>query len=90
MLIVSHFHVFLIILSPRLWSNGCKRGKHKDERNSEDGVTWTGFECKWLECGITTCKMRMSIMVPNEEDMEHEVVKCGMFIVEEMNAVKGD
>ena len=29
-------------------------------------------------------------MVPDEVDMEHEVVKCGMCIVKEMNVVKGE
>ena len=46
----------------------------------KDGVAWNGFECKWLECGTTNCKMGMSMMVPDEVDMEHEVVKCGMYI----------
>ena len=63
--------------------------KRKDERSTEDGVVWNGFECKWLECGTTNCKMWMSKMVPDEVDMEHEVVKCGMCIVKEMNVVKG-
>ena len=67
-----------------------QRGKRKDERNTADGVAWNGFECKWLECGTTNCKMWMSIMVPDEVDMEHEVVKCGMCIVKEINVVKGD
>ena len=44
--------------------------------------------CKWLECGTTNCKMWMSMMVPDEVDMEHDVVKCGMCIVKEMNGVK--
>ena len=48
------------------------------------------FECKWLECGTANCKMWMSMMVPDEVDMEHEVVKCGMCIVKEMNVVKGE
>ena len=30
------------------------------------------------------------MMVPDEVDMEHEVVKCGMCIVKEMNVVKGE
>ena len=34
--------------------------------------------------------MCMSIMVPDEVDMEHEVVKCGMGIVKEINVVKGE
>ena len=29
-------------------------------------------------------------MVPDEVDMEHEVVKCGMCIVKEINVVKGE
>ena len=48
------------------------------------------FECKWLECGTTNCKMWMSMMVPDEVDMEHEAVKCGMCIVKEINVVKGE
>ena len=28
--------------------------------------------------------------VPDEVDMEHEIVICGMCIVKEMNGVKGD
>ena len=67
-----------------------QRGKRKDERSTEDGVAWNGFECKWLECGTTNCKMWMSMMVSDEVDMEHEVVKCGMCIVKEMNVVKGE
>ena len=53
------------------WS---QRGKQKDERSTEDGVVWNGFECKWLECGTTNCKMLM--MVPDEVDMKHEVWWC--------------
>ena len=49
-------------------------------------MAWKGFDCKWLECGTTNCKM----MVPDEVDIEHEVVKCGMCIVNEMNVVKGE
>ena len=30
------------------------------------------------------------MMVPDEVDMEHEIVKCGMCIVKEMNVVKGE
>ena len=30
------------------------------------------------------------MMAPDEVDMEHEVVKCGMCIVKEMNVVKGE
>ena len=67
-----------------------QRGNRKDERSTEDGVAWSGFECKWLECGTTNGKMWMSMMVPDEVDMEHEVVKCGMCIVKEMNVVKGE
>ena len=52
-----------------------QRGKRKDERSPDDGVAWNGFECKWLECGTTNYKMWMSMMVPDEVDMEHEVVK---------------
>ena len=29
-------------------------------------------------------------MAPDKVDMEHEVVKCGMCIVKEMNVVKGE
>ena len=29
-------------------------------------------------------------MEPDEVDMEHEVVKCGMCIVNEINVVKGE
>ena len=61
-----------------------QRGKRKDERSTEDGVAWNGFECKWLECGTTNCKMWMSMMVPDEVDMEHEVIKCVMCIVKEI------
>ena len=43
-----------------------------------------------LGCGTTNGKMWMSMMVPDEVDMEHEVVKCGMCIVKEMNVVKGE
>ena len=67
-----------------------QRGKRKDERSTDDGVAWNGFECKWLECDTTNCKMWMSMMVPDEVDMELEVVKCGMCIVKEMNVVKGE
>ena len=28
------------------------------------------------------------MMVPDKMDMEHEVVKCGMFIVKEVNVLK--
>ena len=45
-------------------------------------------ECKWLECGNTNSKMSMSMMVPDEVDMEHEVVKCSMCIVKEMHVAK--
>ena len=65
-----------------------QRETRKDERSTEDGVKWIGFEYKWLECGTTNCKMWMSMMVPDEVDMEHEVVKCDMCIVKEMNVVK--
>ena len=51
---------------------------------------WNDFECKWLECGTTNCKMWMWLMVLGEVDMENEVVKCGMCIVKEMNVVKGE
>ena len=30
------------------------------------------------------------MMVPDEVDMEHEVVKCGVCIVKEMNVGKGE
>ena len=30
------------------------------------------------------------MMLPDEVDMEHEIVKCGMCIVKEMNVVKGE
>ena len=65
-----------------------QRGKQKDERSTEDEVAWDGFECKWLECGTTNCKMWMLMMVPDEVHMEHEAVKCGMCIVKEINVVK--
>ena len=65
-----------------------KRGKRQDEKSTEDGVVWNGFECKWLECSTTNCKMWMLMMVPDEVGMEHEVVKCGMYIVKDMNVVK--
>ena len=48
------------------------------------------FECKWLEYGTTNSKMWMSMMVPYEVNMEHEIVKCGMCIVKDMNVVKGE
>ena len=32
----------------------------------------------------------MSMIVPDEVDMEHEVVKCGMCIEKEMNVVQGE
>ena len=32
----------------------------------------------------------MSMMVPDEVDMDHEAVKCDICIVKEMNVVKGD
>ena len=67
-----------------------QRGKRKDERSTEDGMAWNGFECKWLECGTTNCKIWRSITVPDEVDREHGVVKCGMCIVKEMNVVKGE
>ena len=67
-----------------------QRGKRNDERSTDDGMAWNGFECTWLECGTANCKMWMSMMVPDEVDMEHEVVKCGMCIVKEMNVVKGE
>ena len=56
-----------------------QRGKRKDERSTDDGMAWNGFECKWLECGTANCKMWMSMMVPDEVDMEHEV--CQMWYV---------
>ena len=62
-----------------------QRGKRKDERSTDDGMAWNGFECKWLECGTTNCKMWISMMVADEVDM-----KCGMCIVNEMNVVKGE
>ena len=67
-----------------------QRDKRKDERSTDDGMAWNGFECKCLECGTTNCKMWMSMMVPDEVDMEHGAVKCGMCIVNEINVVKGD
>ena len=54
-----------------------QRGNRKDE-STENGVTWNGFECNWLECGTTNCKMWMWMMVPDEVDMENEVVKCAL------------
>ena len=87
-LIVSLLHVFLGILSPRIWHND---HREVNERMKEVlMMAWNGFECKWLECGTANCKMWMSMMVPDEVDMEHEVVKCGMCIVKEMNVVKGE
>ena len=53
-------------------------------------MAWNGFECMWLECGTTNCKMWMSMMVPDEVDMGHDVVKCGMCIVKQMDVGKGD
>ena len=49
-----------------------------------------GFECKWLECDTNNGKMWTSMMVLDEVDMVHEVVKCGMCTVKEMNVVKGE
>ena len=43
----------------------------------------------WMECGSPNCKMWMMWMiVPYGVDVEHEVVKCGMCIVKEMNHLK--
>ena len=67
-----------------------QRGKRKGERSTDYGMAWNGFECKWLECGNTNCKMWMSMMVPDEVDMEYEAFKCGMCIVKEMNVMKGE
>ena len=67
-----------------------KRGKRTDERSTDDGMAWNGFEYKWLGCGTTNCKMWMSMIVPDEVYMEHEVVKCGMCIVKDVSVVKGD
>ena len=44
------------------------------QRISDDVMAWNGFECKWLECGTTNCKMWMSMIVPDEVDIEHESV----------------
>ena len=33
--------------------------------------------------------MWMLMMVPDEVDMEHGIVKCGMCIVKDMNIMKG-
>ena len=62
----------------------------QQQRSTEDGQALNGFECKWLECGNTNCKMRMSMILPDEVDMEHEVVKYDMCIVKEINVVKGE
>ena len=67
-----------------------QRGKRKDDTSTNDGVPRNGLECKWLECGTTNCKIWMLMMVPDEVDIEHEVAKCGMCIVKEMNVVKGE
>ena len=64
------------------------RCKLKDERSTEDGVVWNGFECKWLECGTTNCKMWMSMMAWDEVHIAHEVVKCGLCMAKEMNVAK--
>ena len=53
-----------------------------------DDVQWNGFECKWMECGSPNCKMSISMMVPDGVDVEHEVVKCGMCIVKEINDLR--
>ena len=45
---------------------------------------------EWLECGTNNCKMWLSMMVPDEVDMEHEVVKWDLCIVKEMNVAKGE
>ena len=86
-IIVSLLHFFLNSITTNI-AERSQRGKRKDERSTDDGVAWNGFECKWLEGGTTNCKMWMSMMVPDEVDMAHEVVKCGMCIVKEMNVVK--
>ena len=84
-LIVSLLHVFLGILSPQIWP---KDHREVNERMKEVlMMEWHGmvFECKCLECGTTNCRMWMSMMVPDEVDMEHEAFKCGMCIVKERN-----
>ena len=67
-----------------------QRGKRKDERSTDDGMAWNCSECTWSECGTTNCNMWMSMMVPEEVDMEHEAFKCGMCIVKEMNVIEGE
>ena len=68
-----------------------RRAKRKNVRGTEDGVSWNDFEYnKCLGCGTAYRKMGMSMMVPDEVDMELKVVKCGMCIVTEMNVGKGD
>ena len=49
-------------------------------------MAWSGFECNWLGCGSTNCNIWM--IAPDEVDMEHEVVKCGMCMVNEVNILK--
>ena len=69
---------------------GLSKNRGLAPRLTEDGVAWNGFECKCLACGTTNCKMWMSMMVQDEMDMEHEVAKCGMCIIKEINVVKGE
>ena len=66
------------------WPNG-RREVNEKMKEVQDGIAWNGFQCKWLECGSTNCKMWMSMVVLNQVDMEHEVVKCGMCMVTEVN-----
>ena len=74
-LIVSLLHVFLGIISPQIWPND-----HREVNERMKEVLMIEWHCK----------MWMSMMVPDEVDMEHEAVKCGMCIVKEMNVVKGE
>ena len=68
-LIVSLLHVFLCILSPRIWPTD---HREVNERMKEVlRMKWRGME--WLECVTTNCKMWMSMMVSDEVDMEHEL-----------------
>ena len=86
-LIVSLVHVFLGILSPRIWPNDHREVK---ERIKEvQMMEWHGMALS-ASSGTINCKMWISMMVPDEVDMEHEAVKCGMCIVKEMNVVKGE
>ena len=64
--------------------NKVAEGKN-DERGTDDGIVWNGFECKWLQCGNPNCKVWMSMMVGY---VEHEVIKCDMCLAKDMSVLK--